>query len=367
MNAFPKPEGELFPGMVPVLLALVGVIAFRLKPEAAEVEARGFRLQAAGSRGRRIAVALLIALAIVHVALAVLTLLVRRMALDVGPAELRISNINQLLLRAAIALGLALAISPAARRRAAGFLRAPGFFVVGLVAAAWLSLGPAPQTLGRSLDLVGPYGWLYDYVPGFDGLRVPARLGMLVAFMLSALAGYGAAVLARGRAGRTVVMAMAAAFLLEGTAVPFVVNGMGPERGFNLPEARVYRPARAPRVYTEGVRAANVEVLAELPLGYATYDLRATYYSTVHWRKIVNGYSGFFPPQYPRLAFVLSEVPRHPEESMRALRDAGATHVLVHEGAYLGSEGKETSDALRTRGARELYRDGGDVLFAIPR
>ena len=51
---------------------------------------------------------------------------------------------------------------------------------------------------------------------------------------------------------------------------------------------------------------------------------------------------------------------------MPALRSAGATHVLVHEGAYLGNEGVETTAALRRLGARELYRDDAEVLLQLP-
>jgi hypothetical protein len=108
-------------------------------------------------------------------------------------------------------------------------------------------------------------------------------------------------------------------------------------------------------------------VLADLPLGPPDFDLRAMYYSTVHWRPILNGYSGFYPPHYGQLALALSELPRHPVFSLDALRAAGATHVLIHEGAYLDDEGARTADALRTLGAVELYRDGTDVLLAIPR
>jgi hypothetical protein len=277
------------------------------------------------------------------------------------------TNINQLLLRSTVAFALLLALSPRARLLTARFLRDRGFYVAGLLAAAWLSLGPLPQVLGRPIELAAPYAFLYEHVPGFEGVRAPARFAMIVALMLAVLGGYGAAVLATGGWRRGLVLGVALAFLFEGTAVPFLVNGVSPSREFNTPEARLYRPARAPAIYRETARHIGGGVLAELPLGYTDYDLRAVYYSTVHWRPILNGYSGFFPPHYGQLAFALGELPRHPEVSLRALRAAGATHVLVHEGAYLGNEGAETTGALRTLGAAELYRDGMDVLLALPR
>jgi hypothetical protein len=142
---------------------------------------------------------------------------------------------------------------------------------------------------------------------------------------------------------------------------------VSPTPRFATPEARLYRPARAPRVYTEGIARLDNAVVAELPLGVPEFDARAVYYSTAHWRRILNGYSGFFPPHYGRLSVAAADVPRHPDLTIDAFRALGGTHVLVHESAYLGKEGEETSDALRTAGAVEVYRDGSDVILELPR
>jgi hypothetical protein len=373
MRAFPKQEGELFPGLVPVILAVAGLILLRLRPEeAAEGGPSETPTEAGGDRGtaevlRRAAVALLAAATAAHVIVAVAAMLLRRISLDAGLFELRVSNITQVFVRAAVAWALVLWLSPRTRARTAIFLRDRGFFVVALIGALWLSLGPMPQTLGRPLDLAAPYRWLYETVPGFEGVRVPARFAMIVALMLALLGGYGAAALGVRGVGRVAVSLMAAAFLLEGTMVPFLVNGVTPPADFNAPEPRLYRPSRAPRVYVEAARHLNGGVLVELPLGEPDFDLRAMFYSTVHWRPILNGYSGFYPPHYGQLALALNDVPRHPDLSLDAMHAAGATHALVHEGAYRGGQGEETTRALRSLGSQELYRDGSDVLLALPR
>ena len=184
--------------------------------------------------------------------------------------------------------------------------------------------------------------------------------------MLTVLAGFGAAALAGRRAGRLVLLVLAAAFLIEATSTPFIVNGMGPTPRYNLPEARLYRPARAPVIYQEVAQRAASSVLVELPLGYPDFDLRAMYYSLVHHRPLLNGYSGFFPPDYLNVTFALGELPRHPQLSLDAMHARGATHAIVHESAFLGSEGPETTAALARLGARELFRDGPDVLLLLP-
>jgi hypothetical protein len=48
------------------------------------------------------------------------------------------------------------------------------------------------------------------------------------------------------------------------------------------------------------------------------------------------------------------------------MHEAGATHAIVHEGAFRAGDGAATSAALRALGAVELYRDGTDVLFELP-
>ena len=359
LRAFPKPEGELFPGFVPLLLALAGALcagaAWRGASDVPASRAPGWLTWLLG------------ATAIGHAAGAAVMVALRRVTLDMGLFVLRIGNINRLLLRAAVALALLLAVSPAARARLGSFFRGRGFFVVALLGALWLSLGPNPQSLGRALEIAAPYGWLVEHVPGFDGVRVPARFAMVAALMLAVLAGYGAQLVVQLPWGRHVLVVLGALFLVEATHVPFPLNATSPVRGFNAPEPRVYRPARAPAIYHEVATLPADAVIAELPIGEPDFDLRAMYYSIVHWRPVLNGYSGFYPPHYGRLSFALSEIPRHPELSLDALGAGGATHVIVHEGAFPGSEGPDTSDVLRRAGAAELHRSGPDVLFELPR
>ena len=355
-RAFPKPEGELFTGLVPVLLAFAGLVWWRGK-DVAERAPLG--------RPRIVTLVLLAAIA-VHVAAVGAALLYRRVVMDLGLFDVSIRNATQLLVRIAVLTAVLLALSPAARRNAGVFMRTRGFFLVALVTAMWLSLGPLPQTLGRPLELFGLYSLFYDYVPGFDGVRVPARFAMIVSLMLAVLGGLGAAVIARRRYGTPVLAALALLFLAESVVLPFTVNGADGTRGLNAPEPRLYRPARAPAIYHDIAREADTLVLAELPLGDSDYDLRAMFYSTVHWRPVLNGYSGFFPPGYGQLALAVSDVPRHPAIAWEALRAAGATHVLVHEAAWPGEQGRNTSAALRQLGAVERVRHGSDVLLSLP-
>jgi len=354
-DVFPKREGELFPGAIPLLLALLGIVAAARTPIVRDAR-----------NTRTIIARLLWVVAVLHALAATVTILFRRLTLDLWLFDVRLGNVTQLLLRAAVASGIALYLSPSMRARASAFMRSGGFFVLALIAAVWLSLGPSPQVLGRPLDLASPYRFLWTYVPGLEGLRVPARFAMIVALMLAVLGAIGAAAVARLRHGVILLTVLTAFFLYEAGAAPFVVNGMSPVQGLATPAARLERPRRAPLVYGAVAQLPANSVIADLPLGEPDYDLRAMYYSIERWRPIVNGYSGFFPPHYGRAKVALSEVQRHPDVSMETLRELGVTHVIVHEAAYLDAEGRETTAALRSLGATELFRDAADVLLALP-
>ena len=356
IRAYPKPEGDLFFGFATLILALAGVLAWRPPPSNGSF----------APRWRHRLAWFLAAGVVIHLAATAAGLVYRRIVIDLWVFDLRITNITQVLVRTIVLGALLLAISPRARQRAAAFMSERGFFLAALLAAMWLSLGPAPEVLGRSIELWSPYEVLYENVPGYDGVRVPARMAMVAVLMIAVLGGYGAAAIERWRGGTAVVAALAIAALAEAVVTPFTVNGVTPVPGYNAPEARVYRPARAPNVYKAFAQEPAGAVLAELPLGEPDFDLRAIYYSIVHWRPVVNGYSGFYPPHYGRLALAVSDVPRFPDAAVEALRGVATTHVIVHESAFLEGRGAATTAALIGAGARELYRENGDVLLQLP-
>ena len=347
-RVYPKAEGDLFPGLVAVFLAVIGVVTWRRDALGDLHVIREHERHGCSSSPPWL-----------HVIAAAATLLYRRLTLDLGLFQVRITNIDQLLLRALVLMTIAAIVSPGYRARFGEFMRARGFFVLSLFVAMWLSLGVSPQTLGRPLNLTGIYAVLYEYVPGFDGLRVPARFAMIVVLMLAVLGGYGAAAISRWRWATPALVVLTSAFLAESIVRPFPINGMGTLRDFASPEPRVYRPARAPAVYQRLARESGV-VLAELPIGQSDYDIRAMFYSIVHHGKLLNGYSGFFPQHYGVLALTLSDVPGHPTIAWDALRDTGASHVIVHEGAWLDDRGPRTTAALTaTRCHRTLPRSRG--------
>ena len=272
------------------------------------------------------------------------------------------------LLAALIALGVLVWHSPrvaACVRGMPGSARA--FSLAALVACIWMSLGPAPQTMGRSMHDPGPYLFFYDYVPGFDGLRVPARFGMVYMLFLAILAGFGAQSLERRlRRGAVLIALLGALFLVEVNAAPINLNGTADAAGLARPDAYVLPGPATVAIYRAVDTLPADVVLAEFPFGDSAYDLRYMYYSTTHWRRLLNGYSGAFPAWYIDAQQILGSVPNERlDEAHRFLMRAGVTHAIVHERAFLADNGARASQWLREIGARELASDEGDRLFEL--
>lgn len=365
MRAFPRAEGDLFPGMTPLVLTALAVAFGYVRTRAAAkttfagapAPRRHARLVSGG--------ALLVLLAYALVFLVVLTGQGGRASL--GPVEFKANSATRALWTMAAAAAVLLASSPRARWMARSTWRSPiVFWVVVVVVAGWLSLGPQPHAFGRPLNAPSLYAPLYHHVPGFDGLRVPARFAVLVLLGLSVLAGFGTRDLMRRGARAGVLPALALVFLAESAAVPLPLNLTSADR-LLPPPARVYPLADAPALYRHIAALPSGTVLVELPFGDTSWELQYVYYSTVHWRPLLNGYSGGFPDSYLTLRSYLDDPRRAPAEAWSALRGSGATHLVLHELAYRAPELAEVRGWLEANGAQPLERFGASVLYQLPR
>jgi hypothetical protein len=60
----------------------------------------------------------------------------------------------------------------------------------------------------------------------------------------------------------------------------------------------------------------------------------------LHWRRLVNGYSGGAPAQYSLWAERFKDVLDRPQSSWQAVVESRATHIVVHEGSYVDGRGR---------------------------
>jgi hypothetical protein len=231
-----------------------------------------------------------------------------------------------------------------------------------------MSWGPSIQSRGRTIADVNLYSAFYDFVPGFDGVRVPARFAMIVVLALAILAGFGVQTMARIVSARGVAIAASAAILLESFAAPIPINQNSTEyRQPGLaPLPAAISVSAAPSVYAFVASLPAAAAIIELPIGEPAFDVRYMFYSTRHWRPLVNGYSGGGPVEYLFLEQTLQDALIRPDRAWQALVASKATHAIVHEAMYAGDRGPRISAWLRSRGAQELAAFGPDRIFQMP-
>ena len=226
-----------------------------------------------------------------------------------------------------------------------------------------LSLGPEPAAWSHRLVSSGPYLWLARIVPGMDGLRVPARMSVLVLMSLSVLTALGAArLLARlPRRGQIVAaVALGASIVLEGWVAPlqmvaFDAHGRSGDRS-------AYRwLAQQPPGGAIELPILEWSIAPTLTYQYATLS---------HGHPIVNGYSGYGSPLQAFLggaASPLNDLDRM-EDALELLRAVGVHYVLVHPRDY-GDPGfgADTAAAIRARSAlaSESFRSDDVVAFRL--
>jgi hypothetical protein len=203
----------------------------------------------------------------------------------------------------------------------------PGFLIVPLaLAALWPPVSAARvawvaglvAAFDISLGFNGvSYPFLYEWLLPFRGLRAPARSAMLVGLALSVLAGFGTARLTGLLRGRWKQALLAAALCGITLAEP-------------RPEVGVLELPRVPPVY--GWFAGRpASTIVEMPFWLPT-GAQYLYYSTSHWQRLVNGFSGAIPEWYRPFHAAMQRFPD--EETIALLRSAGVSYAVVHEEFY---------------------------------
>ena len=355
MRAWPKAEGWLFPGLTIAALAAIAIaVAWRdARPKALATDSGGRATQAVG-------IALVIA---TIVAIALL------FGWSLHLSFVKVTSFDRAALVVVILSLALLVLSADARRTAREIVGSPVAILTALTCfAVAMSFGPHIHARGKLIEETNLYGLFYDYVPGFDGLRVPARFGMIVALGLAALSAFGIVAVRRSRHGRVLSALAGAAVVVESLAIPLPLNGN--DTNYKQPDLVALPPFVAtgdgvPRVYRMVAQLPPSAVVLELPFGEVAFEARYVFYSASHRRPLVNGYSGGAPAEYGLLAEALKDLHRDPDRAWRALASSEATHVIVHERSYADGRGAEIAEWLRRHGAAELANVDGDRMFAL--
>jgi len=363
LPGLPRPEGEGFPGLTIVLLAGLGV-GWGVRETLRRARQSPLRQIPAW---HQVLVGAVTTLLIVHVVATLTFLALGGLPLPVDGLWALHRQADATLVRTLVLAVLLVTVSPGVRRALRAALQLPLWFVLlGCVLTALLALGPSISAAGHLIG-TGPYTWLVAYVPGFDGVRVPARYLMLTAMFLACLAGYGVAMVLRWQPRLTVPAVVMCSVLILGESWPgpFPTNVQLDAEPLELTPREFLMGDDLPPIYKVLRDDPAPVVLVEFPFGSPAWDLHSMFYAGYHRRPLVNGYSGFFPESQKTLTNVFTMVGSNPDVAWRALIGTRATHILVREGAYLPSQRPVVSDWLRAHGVEEVLVDGQDRLFRM--
>jgi hypothetical protein len=268
--------------------------------------------------------------------------------------------------------GMAAAIIAAAVGLAGGLIERTSRFAaltttLLLVLAIWLSLGPVVKYSAEPLGWPSLYALFHSYVPGYGALRVPARFASLFFLFLALLAAFGVAVIGRRSVmtGKAAACAVIVVFLITDTPHPMQMNAPLASAGLNTPPPAYLTPRNeVPAIYraVDGLRPGAI--LVELPFGDPWYDVRYMYFSIAHRRRLLNGYSGIFPPSFLARQRVLARPLLDPGASAQAI--GGATHVVVHRRAWSDDTGARLGAWLEGLDATLLTEADGAALYELP-
>jgi F5/8 type C domain-containing protein len=300
VHSLNRPEDELFPGLTVVVLTVAGCLI-------ATKNDLGFRFTKNGKRNPRSFLPLtLFLLGVILTIAAVIAV--------VSPGETSIAGIPfsanhpEKPMRLAMLCFIASvftsrAVWDAIRRRSSF-----AFYIAGAVVMWLMTLGPTLNLLQKEILPTAPYALLL-HIPGWPGLRVPARFAMLMVLCVAI-----AAALAYSRVTKTVSPSRRA---LLTSILTLALLGDAWMTSMPLEGA----PAPWPRGTTHTMGA-----ILSLPLGDPGDDITAMYRTIWHGRPIVNGYSGYFPPWYPSLRLGLDTKDPRLLDELGAL---GVTEIVL--------------------------------------
>lgn len=214
------------------------------------------------------------------------------------------------------------------------------FYAAAAIVMFAMTFGPGGEEEGPP-SLLRPYAWLL-WLPGYDGLRVPARFAMLGALCLAVAGGFALALLLERRSRWRMALACAA---IAGVTVEGWIESM----------PLVPIPQRLP------LELPAAAAVLELPPESWRVNLAAMFRSIYHRRVLVNGFSGYGAYHY---AIVIQALWRGDPSVLRYFaRDRPLVVVVNHE----EDPRRKFRDLIEgLPDARPLGVTGAGTMFLLP-
>nr|MBI5455407.1 hypothetical protein [Candidatus Levybacteria bacterium] len=205
-----------------------------------------------------------------------------------------------------------------------------GIFVSSILGLI-LSLGPflhiQRATIHNPFPIPLPYLFFYYLMPGFKGFRNSARFEMLFILLIAPII----AVYLK-EALKNIPINIKYGLILS-LAVLSILEFNFPIKYYPVPQKKDF-----PKVYSWLSTTPKQTVIIEMPIynwnnPYAGQEFWREYYSTLNFRKTVNGASGFSPAPWEQ--FVTNLLAAFPSEnSISKLKKIGVNLIVVHQAEY---------------------------------
>jgi hypothetical protein len=244
-----------------------------------------------------------------------------------------------------------------------------------------ISLTPRAHWFGAPIVL--PQAIVAYWVPIYEVLRVVKRLGVAALMGLAILAGTALAEcthrLQAWSGARTVgavaspaltALVMAAMYVLRPPpheTIGVRVTAPAPPHTYPLQKALEPTSSLLDVLRRPGGPLLELPVSGALGVVGAAPQARAMYRSIFHWRRLLNGYHGYWPAGFPERMALARRLPE-PGALASLRRETGLELLLVHTQDF-GAADRKAWLAVAGEGQRQdlglLARDGDDLLFEV--
>lgn len=194
-----------------------------------------------------------------------------------------------------------------------------------------LSFGPFlhlnRHTIHHPFPVPLPYALFYYIMPGFQGFRNSARWEMLFIISIAILIGLELQIITKKISFKikiAIYLVLIIGIIGEFSQIQFI----------SIPQKKVF-----PKIYSWMDTTPVNSTFIFMPIynwnmqPYAQQELFREYYSTIEFRPMVNGYSGFSPPPWQEfISFMHNNFPN--DKSIYKLRDMGVRYIVIDKYSF---------------------------------
>ncbi|MBN2208520.1 MAG: hypothetical protein JW759_04415 [Candidatus Coatesbacteria bacterium] len=195
-------------------------------------------------------------------------------------------------------------------------------YLVIAVAGLMLSLGAEIRVMYYSYGM-GPFEVLASLLPPFGGMREIGRFGVLSLFGFFVLAGFATARMLRfvsSKWGERLRQRISWAVVIASVVSCFPL--------LPFPSYRASEASSEPAEYKWLSEQPGEKLIIEIPIHF-WIDPEYMYYALFHGKNLVNGYSGWFPPEYDLIREVMTKC--SPSRWAAVLLDEmGVDYIFFH-------------------------------------